>query len=85
MCMFLIMNIISNVNLDHIVARLFTNWFAPIEGDVLPNLSFEMFQTSFRIIAPFGPQLPLNFERCYINSQTLTCTFFWIMSALKVV
>ena len=48
MCMFLIMNIISNVNLDHIVACLVSNWFAPwaqlkvmfcpIEGDVLSNL-----------------------------------------------
>ena len=47
MCMYLIMNIIGDVNLDHIVARLFTNWFAPVEGDVLSNLSFEMFETSF--------------------------------------
>ena len=79
--MYLIMNIIGDVNLDHIVARLVPNWFAPIEGDVLSNLSFEMFETSFRIIAPFDLQLPLNFERCYINSQTLTRTSFWIMSA----
>ena len=50
MCMFLKRNIIGDVNLDHIVACLVPNWFAPIEGDVLPNLSFEMFQTSFRII-----------------------------------
>ena len=42
MCMYLIMNIIGDVNLDHIVARLFTNWFAPVEGDVLSNLSFEI-------------------------------------------
>ena len=47
MCMYLIMNIIGDVNLDHIVARLVPNWLAPIEGDVLSNLSFEMFETSF--------------------------------------
>ena len=52
--MFLIMNIIGDVNLDHIVACLFTNWFAPIEGDVLSNLLFEMFETSFRIIVSFS-------------------------------
>ena len=42
-CMYLIMIIISDVNLDHIVARLVPNWFAPIEGDVLSNLLFEIF------------------------------------------
>ena len=40
-------NLIVDGYLDHIVTRLFTNWFAPIEGDVLSNLSFEMFETSF--------------------------------------
>ena len=41
--MYLIMNIIGDVNLDHIVTRLVPNWFAPIEGDVLSNLLFEIF------------------------------------------
>ena len=81
MFMCLMKNLIVDGYLDHIVARLVPNWFAPVEGDVLSNLSFEMFETSFRIIAPFDLQLPLNFERCYINSQTLTRTSFWIMSA----
>ena len=54
MCMYLMMNIIGDVNLDHIVARLVPNWLAPIEGDVLSNLSFEMFETSFRIIVSFS-------------------------------
>ena len=44
MCMYLIMIIISDVNLDHIVARLIPNWFAPTEGDVLSNLWFEIFR-----------------------------------------
>ena len=42
--MYLIMNTISDVNLDHIVARLIPNWFAPTEGDVLSNLWFEIFR-----------------------------------------
>ena len=37
------MNIIGDVNLDDIVTRLVPNWFAPIEGDVLSNLLFEIF------------------------------------------
>ena len=60
MCMFLIMNVISNVNLDHIVACLVPNWFAPNEGDILSNLSFEMFQTSFRIIVSFSQILQMS-------------------------
>ena len=44
MYMCLMKNLIVDGYLDHIVARLVPNWLAPIEGDVLSNLSFEMFE-----------------------------------------